>query len=89
MTILQTVQDLSAMSSVFHSTIGPMHNFHQTLPEDCRCLHVTVIGCGSGLSLYFRGQEKNTSFVLPLFEGLQSVCTSGSGTPCPHGGQGV
>jgi hypothetical protein len=66
------------MSSVFHSSIGPMHNFHQTLPADCRCLHVTVIGSGSGLSLYFRGQERNTSFVMPLFEGIQSVCTGNS-----------
>jgi hypothetical protein len=68
----------AAMSSVFHSSIGPMHNFHQTLPADCRCLHVTVIGDGSGLSLYFRGLERNTSFVMPLFEGVQSVCTGSS-----------
>jgi hypothetical protein len=68
----------AAMSSVFHSSIGHMHNFHQTLPADCRCLHVTVIGNGSGLSLYFRGQERNTSFVMPLFEGVQSVCTGSS-----------
>jgi hypothetical protein len=74
--LLKNLSEMSSQSLVFHSTIGPLHNFHQRLPKDCSVLHVIVIGEGHGLSLYFKGQDQETHFVIPLFEGLQSVCTT-------------
>ena len=56
---------------------GPLHNFHWTLPEDCKMLQVIVLGQGHNLSLCFTSEDENDKFLMPLHEGIQSVCTGG------------
>ena len=68
---------MASSTTVVSATLGPIHSFFYKLPSDCTVLHVFVIGRGHGLSLFFRDTERGSSFVMPLFEGLQSVCTGG------------
>ena len=60
-----------------NSVQGPMQAFFWTTPTDCTVLHVIVVGEGTSLSLYFRTREESSRFVMPLHEGVQSVCTQG------------